>query len=108
MIAAELHRQNMPNCFLSPGLIEYCTMKENVQLCKLPNPNKKYAEHFKWPTLTELHNYLFNAVPKGAHNAIADVMICLRCYIYLHYEIDVAYDTDIKLVFRSLYSNYCV
>ena len=88
---------------------EYCTMQESITLCKIPNPNKKYAmsNQYKWPRLNELHKQLFKVEPNGTHNAIADVMICLRCYIYMNYQYDIATDEDVKIIFRNLYANYC-
>ena len=112
MLMVELHRNKMKNCLYKNGTVipEYCTMKRTTALCKLPSINKTTGEvytNYKYPTLTELHTYLFTTKPRGAHNAIADVMICLRCYVMLNYNYDIATDADVKLVFRSLYSTYC-
>ena len=113
MLLVELHRQQMPNCFIRANgnaIKEYCTMQETVQLCKIPTPNKKYANlgQFKWPRLNELHKQLFHCEPSGTHNAIADVMICLRCYVLLNCNYDIASDEEVKVVFRCLYASYCV
>ena len=113
MVAVELYRNNMNNCFYRNGLPipEYCTMKRTTDICKLPAINKKTGEVYgnnKYPTLTELHTYLFGQPPRGTHNAIADVMICLRCFVLLNEKYDVVYDSDVKLVFRSLYNTYCM
>ncbi len=113
MILAELSRQQLPNCFLRVDHLpkpEYCTMLENIDLCKIPNPIKKYVDlgqPYKWPRLNELHKHLFHTEPTGTHNAIADVMICLRSFIYLEFKYDIAIDEDVKIVFRCLYANYC-
>ncbi len=56
------------------GVPEYCTMKAGTDLCKLPGP---YG--FKWPKLEELHQHLFHeGFP--AHDALADVQACAKCY----------------------------
>jgi DNA polymerase III epsilon subunit-like protein len=112
MLMVEFTRNNMKNFLYKNGLPipEYCTMKRSIELCKLPSINKKTGEvykNYKYPTLTELHTYLFCRKPRGTHNAIADVMICLRCYVMLNYNYDIANDNDVKLVFRSLYLTYC-
>jgi DNA polymerase-3 subunit epsilon len=112
MLMVELHRNHMKNCLYRNGLPipEYCTMKRTIEVCKLPAFNKLTGEiykNFKYPTLTELHTHLFCRKPRGTHNAIADVMICLRCYIMLNYKYDISTDGDVKLVFRSLYASYC-
>lgn len=107
MIIVELNRQQLPNCFINANIKEYCTMLETVQICKVLNPVKKYGSQYKWPRLNELHKHLFMTEPRGTHNAIADVMICLRCFVYLQCKYDIATDEDIKMVFRRLYANYC-
>jgi len=113
ILMAELHRNQMKNCLYKNGLPipEYCTMKRSTEFCKLPAVNKVTGElykNYKYPTLTELHTHLFCRKPRGTHNAIADVMICLRCYIMLNYKYDIVMDGDVKLVFRALYSTYCL
>jgi len=111
MVAVELYRNGMKNCFYQNGvpLPEYCTMKRTIDVCKLPAINKKTGEvYHKYPTLTELHTYLFGQPPRGMHNAIADVMICLRCFVLLTEKYDIVNDNDVKLVFRSLYTTYCM
>jgi DNA polymerase III epsilon subunit-like protein len=110
MLMVEFHRNKLRNCFYKNGLPipEYCTMKRTTDICKLPTTNKKTGEvYHKYPTLTELHVHLFKTKPHGTHNAIADVMICLRCYISLIYKYDIASDVEVKLVFRSLFASYC-
>lgn len=111
MLMVELYRNKMKSFLYINNLPipEYCTMKRTTALCQLPTINKKTGETYnKYPTLTELHHHLFCRKPRGTHNAIADVMICLRCYIMLNDHYDIAMDNDVKLVFRSLYSSYCL
>lgn len=113
MIMVELFRNKMKNCLCRSNgmpIPEYCTMKRTVDLCKLPSINRKTGEiytNYKYPTLSELHTQLFGQKPRGTHNAIADVMICLRCYVMVNYKYDIVNDNEVKLVFRSLYSSYC-
>ena len=37
----------------------------------------------KFPKLSETHNYLFGYVPESLHNAMVDVLVCLRCFLKL-------------------------
>lgn len=37
----------------------------------------------KWPSLMDLHTYLFSTGFDGAHDALADVLACRRCYYAL-------------------------
>lgn len=34
----------------------------------------------KWPTLQELHTFLFGVGFEGAHDALVDVRACAKCY----------------------------
>lgn len=56
-----------------------CTMAESTDYCKLPGT--KYG--FKWPSLAELHNKLFACNFDGAHDAMADVLACGKCFFEL-------------------------
>lgn len=56
----------------------YCTMKKSTNLCKLPGP---YG--YKWPRLTELHNFLFQEEFDNAHDALNDVRATAKCYYEL-------------------------
>ena len=55
-----------------------CTMHSSTDYCRLPGP---YGN--KWPKLQELHAKLFQNGFDGAHNALADVRACSRCYFEL-------------------------
>lgn len=56
-------------------LQKFCTMISAVDLCQLPG---KFG--FKWPKLIELHQKLFGEGFDGAHDALADVKACGRCF----------------------------
>lgn len=111
IITVELYRHDMKNCFYknNKAIPEYCTMKRTTDLCAIPRVNKKTGKSYnKFPTLSELHFKLFGNIPKGTHNAIADVMICLRCYVMLECNYDVSTDNDVKMCFKMLYQSYCM
>ena len=55
-----------------------CTMKESTDFCKLPGP---YG--YKWPTLAELHEVLFDQPLAETHSALADAEACMRCFFEL-------------------------
>ncbi len=76
IMGAELIRAGMPNVF--DDKTQRCSMKESVDYCKLPG---KYG--FKWPSLSELHQILFDAPFQGAHDATADCLACMRCFLEL-------------------------
>ena len=53
-------------------------MLNTTKLCKIPG---KYG--YKWPTLSELHMFLFGNGFEGAHDALNDVLACAACYFEL-------------------------
>lgn len=54
-----------------------CTMKSGTDLCAIP---REEASGYKWPTLQELHEELFGETFEDAHDALADVKACARCF----------------------------
>ncbi|MDS4071778.1 MAG: 3'-5' exonuclease [Defluviicoccus sp.] len=57
----------------------YCTMRSSTDFCRLPGGPRGY----KWPTLEQLHRALFGVAFESAHNAIADVRACAKCFFEL-------------------------
>ncbi|HHG83774.1 MAG TPA: 3'-5' exonuclease [Bacteroidetes bacterium] len=55
-----------------------CTKLVSTDFCQLPGD---YG--YKWPTLEELHQKLFDEPVEGAHNAMNDVEATLRCFFEL-------------------------
>lgn len=105
MIKAELMRLNMnitKNMNLYYNYLEfistckkfYCTMQESVDLCAIKQKNKQGKEYFKYPKLIELHQKLFNSSPKGLHNSLNDILICLRCFYKIKFNNDIIYENN--------------
>ena len=59
--------------------MDTCT-EVTALLCKLPGGR---GGKFKLPTLSELHEFLFDKAFKEAHNATADVEATARCFLEL-------------------------
>lgn len=70
VLGAEFLRSNISTNFMN--LAQICTMKSGIEFCGLANR--------KFPKLTELHRQLFNTDFEGAHDALADVLACYRCF----------------------------
>ena len=79
MILAEAHRNNRDIVFDDKN--EYCTMIHGTNVCRLKKEGKA---HFKYPNLTELYKHLFQEMPYGVHDSMADVLFTLRCFLALH------------------------
>jgi DNA polymerase III epsilon subunit-like protein len=60
------------------GLIRLCTKELGTDICRIPAPWGKPG--FKWPSLEELHDYLFQHKFMGAHDAMNDVEACANCF----------------------------
>ncbi len=55
-----------------------CTMHSSTDYCQIEN-----SFGYKWPKLIELHNKLFDEGFDDAHDALADVKACSRCFFEL-------------------------
>jgi DNA polymerase III epsilon subunit-like protein len=70
----------------------YCTMKHGVNMCNLVTTpigiNGEMKKPFvKWPRLNELYKHLFQETPDNMHNAMVDVLACMRCYLKMRQNI---------------------
>ena len=95
IMGAEFHRLEMHNPLPQLPVLDTCT-ETTAQLCQIPGGR---GGKFKLPTLTELHEFLFNEPFAEAHNATADVEATTRCFlelvrrnIYTEKELDVQPD----------------
>ena len=104
LIMVECIRNNVQQYFNFNNIkkIEYCTMKNSIDLCKIERKSKFGRKYFKYPTLGELHNHLFNEFPQGLHNSLVDVITCLRCYLKIQYDIDILLNTDINNILLNM------
>ena len=66
----------------------YCTMTAGKDICALwvKSTSTTRSPYKKFPKLGELHNQLFGFIPIGMHNALADTMACMKCYIALEQD----------------------
>jgi len=80
----------------------YCTMQENIDLCNISLTNKFGKQYIKFPKLEELHEKLFKTKPKNLHNSLNDVLITLRCFIYIKFNVDLL-NTSINNMFQNLF-----
>ena len=116
MIMVECIRNKVYHNFLVNNVRtdEYCTMKNSIELCKIPFANNKRShedasynrtEEYKWPKLIELYRHLFgvNEEPTNLHNAMVDVLICARAYVKMTKNQDII---ETNKDFRDLYNSY--
>jgi len=76
VIGAEMIRTSLE---FSSEPTKICTMQSATDYCKIKNTWGSY----KWPTLTELHEKLFDEGFDGAHDALADVSASARSFFEL-------------------------
>jgi DNA polymerase-3 subunit alpha len=79
IVGAEFVRLSIENKLQDLPVLDTCT-EHTANLCKIPGG--RYGK-FKLPTLTELHEFLFNQPFAEAHNASADVEATARCFFEL-------------------------
>jgi len=88
IMGAEFYRSETETPLTELSVLDTCTEK-TAKLCQLSGGR---GGGFKLPTLTELHQFLFDEPFKEAHNATADVEATTRCFFELlrkaHYSED--------------------
>jgi DNA polymerase III epsilon subunit-like protein len=91
MLKVEYIRNRLTHNFLklNKPIPEFCTMQHSIELCSIYRINKYGNSYKKYPKLIELYQKLFNETPDGLHNAMADVIVCLRCYCKMQLNIDI-------------------
>ena len=100
-----INNKNIDNNYLVNLSIikKYCTMQTTIQLCNIKKINNNGKEFIKFPKLSELHEKLFNTIPKNLHNSLNDVIVCLRCYYFLNNKVDLLeINNKIKELFEYL------
>lgn len=92
------HKQNLH--FLTNFKYIYCTLKESIVLCNIKSVNKFGKEYIKFPRLNELHEKLFESTPNKLHNSFNDILVTLRCFMKLKFDVDINETCDkfMKLV----------
>lgn len=77
------------SCFLDThGGEQFCTMRAMTDICKLPG---KRGFGYKWPTLTECWQHMFNEPLPGAHDAMIDVNACKTVFTWLRSDVSSRY-----------------
>lgn len=76
IIGAEILRKSLNTNFFETQ--KFCTMVSTAKFCGIEN---QYG--YKWPRLAELHQKLFGCEFENAHDALADVKACARCFFEL-------------------------
>ncbi len=79
VMGSEFYRKGVENPLQELPVLDTCT-EATASLCQIPGGR---GGKFKLPTLTELHEYLFNEPFGEAHNATADVEATTRCFLEL-------------------------
>lgn len=81
VLGAEFIRADMEHAYnrAKDMLPRICTMFKSTKHCGLRNSRGG----IKWPTLQELHFFLFLEEFENSHDAMADVLATQKCYIEL-------------------------
>lgn len=79
-----------------------CTMRETTDLCGIERTNRR-GKYIKFPSLNELHFKLFETTPKNLHNALNDILVCLRCYYKYKYNVDLLENNiELDYIYKKL------
>ena len=79
VMGCELYRRDKETKMHDITVLDTCT-EVTANLCQIPGGR---GGKYKLPTLTELHEHLFNVPFAEAHNATADVEATTRCFFEL-------------------------
>ena len=79
IVRAEFFRKNLED-HVAP-LPRICTMQTSTNYCQIPS--QYHYSKYKWPTLQELHQKLFSENFDNAHDALADIQACAKCFFEL-------------------------
>ena len=79
IMGCEFHRMKIGSDMIKMPVLDTCT-EITAEFIKTTRWKRR---KFKLPTLTELHQYLFNQPFAEAHNATADVEATTRCFLEL-------------------------
>ena len=92
IMGCEFYRLGVESPMSSMPILDTCT-DVTASLLKLPGGR---GGKFKFPTLTELYQYLFNKPFAEAHNATADVEATTRCFFEL-IRTEIYTNTELKV-----------
>lgn len=107
----EEYNRYVGSCFV------VCTMRLTTYICCLPFPpsddesdnssNVSNSSDYKWPTLVELHRYVFRRDFENAHDAMVDVNALLKCVVYfLNTKCNVLYTIMYNQCYSYQYKAY--
>ena len=77
---------------------QFCTMLATKKLCNLKAESKDGRQFVKYPKLEELHRHMFGAEHGHMHDAMGDVLACLRCYCKLFHDYDITHGPDKAII----------
>ena len=81
---------------IDPKKTHYCTMNNSIELCNIII-NKNGKTYKKFPKQIELHGRLFEEKvnEEKLHDSSMDILLCLRCYMYMVHENDIVDDDKV-------------
>jgi DNA polymerase III epsilon subunit-like protein len=94
------HKNNLH--FLTNYKNIYCTLQQSIELCNIKGVTKFGKEYVKFPKLLELHEKLFESVPNNLHNSFNDILVTLRCFMKLKFDVDLNKTCDTFILTSSL------
>jgi DNA polymerase III epsilon subunit-like protein len=82
---------------------EYCTAQFGAEVCKIKATNRVGEVYYRMPKLSGLYEHLFGLEldPGHLHDALVDVVICLRCFYKMRYGVDLMTMDDLDPTVHS-------
>lgn len=84
-----------------------CTLQDSITLCNITAVNKFGKTYLKYPQLSELHKKLFDTEPNHLHNSLYDIIVTLRCFLKMKFDVDLLDFKDEKYdyIYDTIFTN---
>ena len=99
VIQSACHRVGIGDPFTDGSKQRYCTMMNGKALCGLWATRPNGSRYIKFPKLKDLHKALFQEEARNLHDAFADILVCLRCYMAMAHDEDLLQCTRAKQLY---------
>jgi DNA polymerase III epsilon subunit-like protein len=84
-----------------------CTLQDSITLCNISAVDKFGKTYLKYPKLLELHKKLFDTEPNHLHNSLYDIIVTLRCFLKMKFDVDLLDFKDEKYdnIYDKIFKN---
>ena len=89
IISVEYMRNDLIDWIARHRKIEYCTLANSIEICKIYKTNNQNEKYLKWPKLMETTGKIIQDYSNNLHNSLIDIYVCFRCFYKLAFGEDI-------------------